>query len=83
MYTVGEKNTLKESRASSAAPSVWITRGIPDIGVTVAAGSHLTACTWPKDTAQQIRVYYQDLGGHIQEVSWDGVTWKSGPQPEI
>ena len=80
---MSEKNTLEESRASSTAPSVWITRRIPDMGVTVAAGSHLTASTWTKDAVQQTRVYYQDLEGHIQEVSWDGIMWKSGPQPGI
>lgn len=53
------------------------------MGVTVAAGSHLTASTWTKDAVQQTRVYYQDLEGHIQEVSWDGIMWKSGPQPGI
>ena len=86
MYTVSEKNILRESQADSATPLVWVTRGIPDTAegsVTVAAGSHLTACTWPKDTTQQIQVYYQDPEGHIQEVSWDGATWKRGPQPGI
>jgi len=86
VYTVSERNILRESLADSGAPSVWITRGIPVSGegsVKVAAGSHLTACTWTKDTAQQIRVYYQDTEGHIQEVSWDGTTWKRGPQPGI
>ena len=85
MYTVSEKNILWESLADSRAPSVWITRGpvTPEGLVKVAAGSQLTACTWLKDTAQQIRVYYQDLEGHIQEISWDGTTWKRGPQPGI
>jgi len=82
---VSEKNTLRESRANSATPSVWITRGVPNTEdpVAVAAGSHLTACAWPNDVGQGIRVYYQDPEGHIQEISWNGANWNSGPQPGI
>ena len=83
---MSEKNTLRESRANSATPSVWFTKDIPDGGVapaTVAPGSYLTACTWSNDMGQGVRIYYQDPGGRIQEVSWDGTNWKSGPQPGI
>ena len=86
MYTVSEKNILRESRADSATPSVWFTKDIPDGDIdpaTVAPGSYLTACTWLEGTARQIRVYHQDTKGHVQEVSCDGTVWTAGTQPVI
>ena len=85
MYIVGAGNMLKEFSFSGGSSISSASGEIPQNPepVTVLPGSYLTACTWSKNKMRLIRVYYQDTKGHVQEVSWDGTSWKKGSSPEI
>ena len=77
-----KENNLQESGASGAVLG-WTSKDIPNENnpAKVAPGSSLTACTWVNGGDRNIRVFYQDLEGQMQQVVFDRDSWKRGQPP--
>ena len=80
---MSEAGTLTESGANYVNLLSWTDKEIPNDPAKVAPGSYVTACTWFDGQHQVVRVFSQDLEGHIQQVGWDGTSWAMYPSPGI